>query len=57
MHAQMVPMAMPALSAAALTLAGLMCSSASIGISAVSKPHFLSFGNSFTLSVVKGLAW
>jgi hypothetical protein len=31
-----------------------MCSGASIGISIVSKPHFLNFGKRLVLFVVKG---
>jgi hypothetical protein len=54
MQAQMLPMARPALSAAALTFFGSMCSRASTGISTVWKPHFLNLGKSFTLSLVKG---
>jgi len=55
MHAHTLPIFNPALSAAAFTFTGSMCSSASTGISTVSKPHFLNLGKSFTLSVVNGL--
>ena len=55
MQAQTLPIASPFFSAAARTFAGSICSSASTGISTVSKPHFLNFGKSFTLSVVNGL--
>jgi hypothetical protein len=54
MQAHTLPIAKPALSAAAFTLAGSMCSGDSIGSSTVSKPHFLNLGKSFTLSVVNG---
>src|SRR3954464_11001981 len=56
MQAQTEPMAMPALSAAAFTLAGSMWLGSSIGISIVSKPQSLNFLKSFTLSLVNGEA-
>ena len=48
------PQASPALSKAARTFTGSMCEGSSIGSSTESKPHFLNFANSFTLSVVNG---
>src|SRR5829696_7057646 len=54
MHAQTLPIATPALSAAAFTFAGSMCDGSSIGISTESKPQSLNFLKSRVLSVVKG---
>jgi len=49
-------MARPALAAAALRTAGSTCDGSSMAISTVSKPHFLSFLNMDTLSLVNGEA-
>src|SRR4051812_24823973 len=54
MQAHTLPTAIPALSAAAFTAAGSMCDGSSIGISTVSKPHFLNVAKSLVLSVVNG---
>ena len=56
MQAQMDPMAMPALAAAAFRNFGSVCEGSSIGISTVWKPQFLSFLNRCTLSLVNGEA-
>src|SRR3954471_6670888 len=56
MQAQTEPIAMPALSAAAFTLAGSMWLGSSIGISIVSNPQSFNFFKSFTLSLVNGEA-
>src|SRR5437868_1853697 len=54
MHAHTLPIARLFLSAAAFTAAGSMCAGSSMGISTVSKPHFLNVGKSTVLSVVNG---
>jgi hypothetical protein len=56
MAAQMEPMAMPALAAAALRNFGSTCEGSSIGISTESKPQFLSFLKRCALSLVNGEA-
>src|SRR4051812_32222589 len=50
----MLPIAMPALAAAAFTFAVSMCDGSSMGISTVSKPQRLNVVKSFVLSVVNG---
>src|SRR4051812_28717879 len=55
MHAQRLPIAMPALSAPAFTFAGSMWDGSSTGISTVSNPHFLNWEKSFVLAVTNGL--
>ena len=56
MQAQMEPIAMPALAAAAFKNLGSVCDGSSIGISTVWKPQFLSFLKRWTLSLVNGEA-
>src|SRR6266496_6128449 len=54
MHAQADPQASPYLSSSLFTKAGSMCEGSSMGISTVSKPHFLNVLKSRVLALVKG---
>src|SRR6187200_1742339 len=54
MQAQAEPQTSPFRSSSDFTYAGSMCEGSSIGISIVSKPHFLKRGKSLVLSLVKG---